>query len=139
MTNSCVYLIDSNVILDILSSHETALTQWSTKTLYDCANKGELAINQIIYAEVAINFADLLNLETALSEYHKLSLPWEAGFIASKAFAAYKRNGGKRHTLMPDFYIGAHALYSKLTLVTRDKGYRNYFPKIQLIAPANQS
>ena len=74
-------------------------------------------------------------LEKALQDYQKISLPWEAAFIASKAYAAYRRNGGQRHTLMPDFYIGAHALFEKHILVTRDKGYVKYFPSLQCISP----
>jgi len=138
MTNEYItpiFLIDSNVILDILLNRNDVHQEWSIATLLKCAQQGNLAINQIIYAEIAYAFAELSELENALSDYLKLSLPWEATFIASKAYAAYRRNGGKRHTLMPDFYIGAHALFAKLTLVTRDQGYGNYFSNLPIISP----
>lgn len=130
-----LYLIDSNIILDILLNFNNATTEWSIATLIHCADHGNIAINPIIYAEVAYTFSELKELEKALADYHKLPLPWEAAFIASKAFAAYKKNGGKRHTIMADFYIGAHALFAKLTLVTRDNGYQHYFPGLKLISP----
>lgn len=131
-----LYLVDSNVILDILLDHDNPHAEWSLAVLSECADNGYLAINQIIYAEISYAFFDLEELENKLIDYQKISLPWEAAFIASKAYAAYRKNGGKRHTLMPDFYIGAHALYANLTLVTRDRGYANYFPNLQLIKPA---
>lgn len=130
-----IFLIDSNIILDILLKQSDTNTQWSVNVLQNCTEKGELAINQIIYAEIATIFSDPKELNRVLVDYQKLSLPWEAGFIASKAFAAYRKNGGKRETLMPDFYIGAHALYARLTLVTRDKSYPKYFPNLKLISP----
>jgi|SRR5579872_750147 len=130
-----IYLIDSNVILDVLLDQNNTHTEWSIQTLIQCAEQGFLTINQIIYAEVAYAFSELQELENALQDYRKIPLPWEAAFIASKAYAAYRKNGGQRHTLMPDFYIGAHALFEKYILVTRDKGYIKYFPSLQCLLP----
>ncbi len=135
MISRPLFLIDSNIILDIIANRSNQHTTWSITTLDSCAAAGDLAINQIIYAEIATNFREIADLEIAVADYQRLSLPWEAGFIASKAFAYYRKNGGKRHTLMPDFYIGAHAAYSRLTLVTRDRGYKNYFPTVKIISP----
>lgn len=130
-----IYLIDSNVILDVLLDRDDAHTEWSIATLIHCSERGNLAVNQIIYAEVAYAFPELQELEKSLQDYQKIPLPWEAAFIASKAYASYKRNGGQRHALMPDFYIGAHALFERLTLVTRDRGYVNYFSHLQCLTP----
>jgi len=133
-----IFLIDSNVILDVLLEQDNAYSQWSVDVLMNCSQKGFPAINQIIYAEISSIFPDIEDFEKAIAGYSRLSLPWEAGFIAGKAFLAYRKNGGKRQTLMPDFYIGAHAAFSRLTLVSRDRGYKHYFPKLNLIAPPDQ-
>ena len=66
----------------------------------------------------------------------RLPLPWEAGFLAGKAFLQYRRRGGVRSAPLPDFYIGAHAAIAGLPLLTRDaRRYRTYFPTLELIAP----
>lgn len=66
----------------------------------------------------------------------RLDLPWEAAFLAGQKYVYYRRRGGPRTSPMPDFYIGAHAFVSGLTLLTRDaKADRTYFPELKLVAP----
>jgi len=61
----------------------------------------------------------------------------KAGFLAGKAFLAYRRRGGDRRFPVPDFYIGAHAAVRGYRLLTRDAArYRTYFPSVEVIAPA---
>jgi predicted nucleic acid-binding protein len=56
--------------------------------------------------------------------------------LAGKCFEAYRRRGGERRSPLPDFYSGAHAAVSGLSLLTRDpRRYRSYFPRLRLIAP----
>ena len=63
-------------------------------------------------------------------------MPWEAAFLAGKAFVQYKRRTGAKRSPMPDFYIGAHAAVAGMTLLTRDpRRYRAYFPKLRLVSP----
>ncbi len=43
---------------------------------------------------------------------------------------------GIRRSLLPDFFIGAHAAVEGLRLLTRDASrYRSYFLRLELIAP----
>ena len=64
-------------------------------------------------------------------------LPRAALFLAGKAFADYRRRGGSRGSILPDFLIGAHAAVTGASLLTRDTArYRAYFPTVELISPA---
>ncbi|MBI2565537.1 MAG: type II toxin-antitoxin system VapC family toxin [Candidatus Schekmanbacteria bacterium] len=130
-------LVDSNVILDVLTESEEWF-DWSAAALARCADEGELAINPIIYAEVSIRFERIEALDDALapSQFVRLALPWEAAFLAGKCFLAYRRKGGVRRSPLPDFYIGAHAAVGSLTLLTRDGSrYRTFFPNLEIISP----
>lgn len=130
-------LVDSNVLLDVLTE-DRAWADWSGAALERAAESGSLAINPIIYAEVSIRFERIEDLEETLpaAEFRRLPLPWEAAFLAGKAFLGYRRRGGTRRSPLPDFYIGAHAAVAGLGLVTRDATrYRTYFPTVDLIAP----
>lgn len=130
-------LVDSNVLLDVLTEDERWFG-WSSDSLASCADVSLLAINPVIYAEVSIRFARIEDLEAALPphDFQRLPLPFEAAFLAGKAFLRYRRRGGARRAPLPDFFIGAHAAVSGLRLLTRDPSrYRSYFPRLSLIAP----
>jgi len=130
-------LVDSNVILDILTEDDEWL-DWSSTQLAESANSGMLVINPIIYTEVSARFERIEELDDALpvNYYRRVPLPFEAAFLAGQCFMKYKRRGGNRRSPMPDFYIGAHAALSGLTLLTRDaRRYRDYFPTVRIIAP----
>ena len=57
-------------------------------------------------------------------------------WLGTRAFRQYRRQGGTKTGVLPDFFIGALALAEGLQLLTRDAGrYRSYFPDIDLICP----
>ena len=131
------FLIDANVLLDIFSRDPKWL-DWSRAALADAARAGIIGINPLIYAEVSVGFDDLRVLDDALptSVVRRLPLPFASGFLAAKAHQAYRRRGGTLVATLPDFYIGAHALVSGLTLVTRDpRRFRTAFPSLRLVSP----
>lgn len=67
--------------------------------------------------------------------YRREHLPYEAAFLAGKAFRRYREAGGARTAPLPDFYIGAHAAVAGYRLLTRDaRRYRTCFPRLELIA-----
>ena len=131
-------LVDSNVLLDVVTDDST-WGGWSRATLGHTADEAVLVINALVYAEVSIGFAAIEALEDALPAdlYRREELPYEAAFLAGKAFLEYRQRGGTKRSPLPDFYIGAHAAVAGYRLLTRDATrYRTYFPKLGLIAPA---
>jgi predicted nucleic acid-binding protein len=130
-------LVDSNILIDIFG-HDPSWNAWSKAALETAANRGEVAINPIIYAETSIGFARGADLDEALDEagLRRLPLPYDAGFAAGKAFLEYRRRGGARQSPLPDFYIGAHAMLGGMELLTRDaQRYASYFPRLTMIMP----
>src|SRR5574340_978452 len=103
-------LIDSNVLLDVLEE-DVHWYAWSAGQLARWAERAELVINPIIYAEVSIGFDNIESIEEALpaSYLRREPLPWEAAFLVCKCFLRYRQLGGARRSPLPDFFIGAHA------------------------------
>lgn len=130
-------LVDTNVLLDV-ATEDAHWLEWSAAQLSEAADGEGLAIDPIVYAELSVHYDAIEALEEALSGYafERLALPWEAAFLAGKAYRRYRRKGGLKRSPLPDFYIGAHAAVSDLALLTRDaRRYRDYFPKLRLIVP----
>ncbi len=128
-------LFDANVLIDVLHRDPDWFI-WSSARVDEYQAEG-IAINQVIYAEVSIGFPTAQQCDEALTEsVLRLDLPWDAAFLAGRAFLEYRRRGGSRTAPLPDFYIGAHAQVAGLKLVTRDATrYHSYFPDIEVIAP----
>jgi hypothetical protein len=128
-------LVDTNVLVDIITQ-DKAWASWSETALRKAAEHSTLAIDPIIFAEVSMKFARIEDADAALVDFEREPLPYEAGFLAGKAFLAYRQRGGSRRSPMPDFYVGAHAVVGRMNLLTRDAPrYRTYFPGLKIIAP----
>ena len=130
-------LVDTNVLIDV-AAEDPVWLGWSGKQLAELSNRDTLAINPIVYAEFSVHFDRVEEVEDVLSafRFERLHLPWEAAFVAGKAFKRYRMRGGKRAAPLPDFFIGAHAAVAGLALLTRDaRRFREYFPRLKLIAP----
>lgn len=130
-------LVDSNVLLDVITG-DAAWFDWSSRALGEAADASSLVINPMIFAEVSVRYTRIEDVDDALPRtmFQREAIPYEAAFLAGKAFLAYRRRGGARRSPLPDFFIGAHAAIAGYQLLTRDAArYRDYFPKLTLIAP----
>src|SRR5271166_6683183 len=103
-------LIDANVLLDVMTEDARWLA-WSAQAIEQAADRNRLVINSIIYAEVSIRYSRIEELGAALPKtmLDREAIPYEAAFLAGKAFIAYRQRGGTRQSPLPDFFIGAHA------------------------------
>ena len=130
-------LVDSNVLFDYLTEDEE-WCDWSAAMLGAASERGAVVINPIVYAEISVRYGRVEDVDQALPAdyFARAPLPWEAAFLAGKCFERYRRRGGTKRSPLPDFYIGAHAAVTGMTLLTRDaRRYRTYFPKLKIIAP----
>ena len=130
-------LVDTNVLIDILAD-DAMWFDWSFDQLERALRSGPVFINDVIYAEASIRYRTIEQFGFAIAKAGVVlvAVPKEALFVAGKAFTQYRRAGGTRTGVLPDFFIGAHAEATRLPLITRDpRRYRTYFPKVQLIAP----
>ena len=129
-------LVDTNVLLDIYRA-DAIWMPWSLQHLQE-AKPGQLAINMVVYAELAGHPAEPANLDEFLEmlDIQVLELSRPAARLAGLAFRNYRQRGGTKTGVLPDFFIGAHAQADGYPLLTRDAGrYKTYFPKIKLICP----
>lgn len=130
-------LVDTNVILDVLEN-DPAWVDWSITRLAAQARIHDLAINPISYAELALAFEAVEDLDNVIAQMRLIisETPRPALFLAGKAFVQYRRAGGTRTNVLPDFFIGAQAAVMGWPLLTRDaRRYRTYFPTVKLITP----
>jgi predicted nucleic acid-binding protein len=98
----------------------------------------ELIINPFIYAELSPNYESIETLDARIADLKLmlLELPRAALFLAGHAFRMYRRAGGGKGGVLPDFFIGAHAAVLGCAILTRDAArYRAYFPTVELLTP----
>ncbi len=130
-------LVDTNVLADVLAD-DPEWAGWSIRRLRAQAQVHELAINPVIYAELSLAFVTIEELDRVVRDLalSVLQLPPPALFLAGKAFAKYRRTGGRKRNVLADFFIGAHAAVLGCGILTRDAWrYRSYFPTVLLITP----
>ena len=129
-------LVDTNVLLDIYKA-DPIWMPWSLNQLRH-AKPGQLAINMVVYAELAGHPAEPAHMDQFVDTLgmQMLDLSRPAARLAGLAFRQYRQRGGTKTGVLPDFFIGAHAQADGYKLLTRDAGrYKTYFPKIKLICP----
>lgn len=103
----------------------------------ELSRQHELVINPIIYAEFSLTFAAVKDLDEAVAELQLgfAEIPRPALFLAGKAFIDYRKRGGVKTNVPPDFLIGAQAAVLGCSIFTRDdRRYRSYFPAVALIS-----
>ena len=128
-------ILDSNVVIDLIEAAEDSPAYLALARI---SRGHRLHVNEVIFAEVSSGFAAIGQVEDLFHDIGasiaRLSLA--DCFRAGQAFAEYRRRGGERSTILPDFLIGAQAEIRGWPLVTRDrKGFASYFPDLEIIDP----
>lgn len=133
-------LVDTNVIIDVIG-RDPVWADWSRLQLNAAGSTDELAINDVVYAELSAGYRHYREVDAfvARSGFSVMRTPRAALFLAGRAFQRYRRAGGVRTGVLPNFFIGAHAIVRDAKLLTRNpRRYLTYFPGIALIAPQLQ-
>ena len=130
-------LVDTNVLVDVLED-DPKWADWSVRQLRAQAQVHELVINPVIYSELSLTFDSVKALDETIEGMGLIyqELPRPALFLAGRAFVKYRREGGTKSNVLADFFIGAHAAVLSCGILTRDgRRYRNYFPRVAIVAP----
>ena len=130
-------LVDTTVLVDVLQDDR----QWANGSIGQMraqASIHQLAINPVICAGISLSFSTLEALDSVVATLalELREIPRPALFLAAKAYAKYRKRGGTRLQVLPDFFIGAHAAVERWPLLTRDASrFRTYFPTLEVLAP----
>ena len=110
--------------------------------------EAELFFSVVCYAEVwtgielmydgqkkelaTTSFTDILDTNNFMIVADNITIARDA----TRAQAAYRRRGGKRESLVPDFLIGANATYfSGRLLTTNPRDFLRSFPNLEVLTP----
>jgi len=130
-------LVDTNVLVDVVQN-DPEWADWSIAQMRAQSSLHALVINPIIYAEISLSFTTLEALDDVVGTLalELREIPRPALFLAAKAYAQYRRRGGSKLQVLPDFFIGAHAAVEGWPLLTRDASrFRTYFPTLEVLSP----
>ena len=130
-------LVDTNVWIDCIDE-ASPWNEWAVEQLQTCSERSPLHVNLIIYTELLVPGPKVDALDALLDVYGTVRspLPWACASLTAAAFAQYRRRGGSRKKPIPDFYIGAHAAVSNLSVLTRDPAaYKSHFSRLVVVAP----
>ena len=128
--------IDTSVLLAIREKEE-GYEQWE-RILRDAAGAGHLCICPVVFAELSPGSDSAARLRAQLEP---LAISYDNFSPASAHLAGcihwqYRREGGPREHLVPDFLVAAHAQVQCDRLAAIDRGYlRRYFPRLKILRP----
>ncbi len=132
--------IDTSVLL-LIQKRQAGWADWK-RTLNAASREGPLVVCPVVFAEFSPGYSSwndaLHDLDLLQITYETISP--EAAWLAGHVFLQYRKEGGPRCTLIPDFLIAAHASVQADRLAALDRGYvRRYFPALRLLVPSLDS
>jgi len=129
--------LDSSVLIQLYRK-QPGWEVWR-ELLAKAATEGELIISPVAFAEYSTAYPTVASVQADLARIQVIYEPIkpEAAYLAGQVFLRYRREGGPRQHLIPDFLIAAHASTQADRLAAIDRGYlRTYFPDLPLLQPS---
>jgi hypothetical protein len=98
-------LVDTNVLLDLVTD-DPRWAEWSQQQLDLACAHDQLAINDVVYAELSIGYAKMEQLDAMISSAGLVCavMPPPALFLAGEAFQRYRSAGGRNTGVLRDFF-----------------------------------
>ena len=130
-------LVDTCILIDVAEASQP-WAAWSAEQLARWSARGEVVITPMVFAEWSAMFP---RVEAVSHAVERFGLTWQesprsALFLAAQAHKTYRRRGGTRAMVLPDFLIGAHAAVKQLPILTRDRRrFDTYFNGLEIVAP----
>ena len=126
--------LDSSVLIQLYRK-QPGWEVWR-ELLAKAATEGELIISPVAFAEYSTAYPTVASVQADLARIQVIYEPIkpEAAYLAGQMFLRYRREGGPRQHLIPDFLIAAHASTQADRLAAIDRGYlRAYFPDLEIM------
>ena len=129
--------VDTSVLIAIAKGEADA-EAW-VDVLIAARTEGEVVICDVVAAEFFAALMDGKKFRRSLRDLGIVFSPTSlaASHLAGHIFKGYRRRGGPRQHLVPDFLIGAHASEHAGRIAAVDRGHlRRYFPKLTQLRPS---
>ena len=131
--------VDTSILLDVIL-RTSQFVELSRAALKKAHSEGGIFVCEVVYTELAAHFSgDVKSTDRFLDEAGIEFVPSDRAVLAraGEIWRAYRKSGGTRERMVPDFLIGAHAVVRAGALLTRDKGfYRAHFKKLRIVDPS---
>ena len=127
--------LDSSILIQLYRK-QAGWELWRDK-LQAASAEGQLLISPVAFAEYSVAYP---SSDSALADLDRLNVVYDvispdSAYLAGQIFLRYRREGGRRLHLLPDFLIAAHATMQAERLAAIDRGYlRRYFPDLELLS-----
>lgn len=129
--------VDTSVLIAIAKGEADAVA-W-VEVLVAARSEGDIVACDVVAAELFAAVMDVRKIRRSLRDLGIVFSPTSlaASQLAGRIFKEYRRQGGPREHLIPDFLIGAHASEHADRIAAIDRGYlRRYFPKLRQLRPS---
>lgn len=129
--------VDTSALLAMVNTGEPH-HQWSIAKFNERRAEGPMVISDLVYCEFSSTLPTREATDVAISSFglQRLRSSDDVHFHAGKAFLKYKKRGGTKTNVLPDFLIGALADLSGAPLMTANpRDVVGYFPNLEVIKP----